>query len=50
MQKYLKYAGIAFVAFYLFTQPAGAASFVNGVIDKVEHGANSLAIFVNKVG
>ncbi|GLX92785.1 MULTISPECIES: hypothetical protein [Herbidospora] len=49
VKKVLTYAGIAFVAFYLWTQPSAAAGAVRGVFDGVTSGANSLATFFNGV-
>ncbi|GLX92786.1 MULTISPECIES: hypothetical protein [Herbidospora] len=48
-KKLLTYAAIAFVIFYLFTQPQGAAGAVRGVFDAVGDGANSLALFFNSL-
>lgn len=50
MSKGLRIAGIAFVVFYLLSQPKGAAQFVNNVIDGLEGAGNSLAVFVNNIG
>jgi len=50
MVKYLRLAGIAFVVFYLLSQPGEAADKVNMVIDGLTGGANSLSIFVNGIG
>jgi hypothetical protein len=44
-KKLLTYAAIAFVAFYLFTQPAGAAAAVRGVLDSIGTGAERLSAF-----
>jgi hypothetical protein len=43
------YAAIAFVVFYLFTQPEGAANAVRGVMDGIGTGATSLAQFFNSL-
>ncbi len=45
VKKLLTYAAIAFVAFYLFTQPAGAAAAVRGVFDSIGTGAERLSAF-----
>ncbi|WP_214104419.1 hypothetical protein [Acrocarpospora catenulata] len=45
VKKLLTYAIIAFVIFYLFTQPTGAASAVRGVLDGIGAGAESLSRF-----
>ncbi len=44
-KKLLTYAIVAFVIFYLFTQPAGAAAAVNGVIHGIGTGAERLSTF-----
>lgn len=50
MTKYLRWAAIAFVIFYLLSQPHGAARAVNNVIDGLAGAGDSLATFVNEVG
>lgn len=50
MQKYLKWAVAAFIVFYLFSNPSGAAGRVNDTIDLAEHAGDSLATFVNGIG
>lgn len=49
MVKYLRLAGIAFVIFYLLSQPEGAARTVNKVLDGIFGAGDSLAIFVNGI-
>ncbi|MDP4507008.1 hypothetical protein OHA25_31925 [Nonomuraea sp. NBC_00507] len=49
LRRWLGYAAIAFVVFYLFTRPAQAADAVNGVFDGVLAGADKLAIFFSAV-
>lgn len=49
VKKVLTYAGIAFVVFYLYTQPSAAAGAVRGVFDSVNTGASRLATFFNEV-
>lgn len=46
-KKYLTWAAAAFVAFYVFTQPDGAARTVQGAAEGVASVAGSLATFVN---
>jgi hypothetical protein len=46
-KKYLTWAAVAFVAFYVFTQPNGAARSVQGAADGLASVAGSLATFVN---
>jgi hypothetical protein len=45
VKKVLTYIAIAFVIFYLFTQPTSAAAAVKGVIDGIGTGAERLATF-----
>ncbi len=45
MKKLLTYAAVAFVVFYLFTQPAGAAAAVRGVFGSIGTGADRLSAF-----
>jgi hypothetical protein len=45
VKKVLAYVGVAFVIFYLFSQPAQAAKAVNGAFNGVLTGANQLAVF-----
>jgi len=49
VKKVLTYLLIAFVVFYLFTQPTKAAAAVSGVFDGIIHGANQLALFFSNV-
>ncbi|GAA0973003.1 hypothetical protein GCM10009555_027140 [Acrocarpospora macrocephala] len=49
VKQLVTYAAIAFVVFYLFTQPEGAANAVRGVMDGIGTGANSLAQFFNSL-
>ncbi|MFB9251150.1 hypothetical protein ACFFWE_23160 [Sphaerisporangium melleum] len=49
VKKVLTYTAIAFVAFYLFTRPADAASAVRGAMDTVVNAADSLALFVARL-
>jgi hypothetical protein len=48
-RRMLGYAGIAFVAFYLFKMPEAAAASVNGVFERILGGADSLAVFFSAV-
>ncbi|GAB1817484.1 hypothetical protein [Herbidospora sp. RD11066] len=49
VKKLLTYVAIAFVIFYLFTQPQGAAGAVRGVFEAIGNGAEALAQFFNSV-
>lgn len=44
------WVGIAFVVFYLITQPTNAADAVNGAVGWVQSAANSLSTFVASLG
>jgi hypothetical protein len=48
-KKVLTWAAIAFVVYYLVTQPAGAAHFVNGVFNWLKGAANSMSTFVSSL-
>lgn len=48
--KILGWAVVIFVAFYLFTDPAGAAGAVHGLLGGLKGAGNSLATFVNSLG
>jgi hypothetical protein len=50
VKKYLQYAGIAFLVFYLLSQPEGAARVVNNALDGLDDAGTSLATFVNGIG
>jgi len=49
VKKVLTYAAIAFVIFYLYSQPQAAAGAVKGVFGTVSTGANRLATFFTSV-
>ncbi|ADG88159.1 hypothetical protein TBS_04240 [Thermobispora bispora] len=49
LKKVLTYLGIAFLIFYLYSQPTAAASAVRGVFDTVNTGATRLATFFTTV-
>lgn len=46
MKKYLTWAGIAFVAFFLLSSPEGAADIVQSAGSGIMSAANSLSTFV----
>ncbi len=46
-KKVLTWAAIAFVVYYLATQPTGAAHFVHGVFNWLHGAGNSMSKFVN---
>ncbi|HEX6472933.1 MAG TPA: hypothetical protein VF069_27840 [Streptosporangiaceae bacterium] len=50
MKRNLKYVAIAFVVFYLFSQPNNAARVVNNAFSLLGDAGNSLAQFVNSLG
>ncbi|GAA0413247.1 hypothetical protein Acor_11190 [Acrocarpospora corrugata] len=49
VKQLVTYAIVAFVVFYLFTQPTGAANAVRGVMDGIGTGAGALAQFFNSL-
>ncbi len=48
-KKVATWAAIAFVVYYLATQPAGAAHFVHGVFNWLHGAGNSMSTFVNSL-
>ena len=50
MKKNLRYVAIAFVVFYLLSQPTNAASVVNNAFHRLGDAGNSLGQFVNHLG
>jgi hypothetical protein len=50
MKKNMKYVAIAFVLFYLLSQPANAANVVNNAFSLLGDAGDSLAQFVNNLG
>ncbi|HXA63104.1 MAG TPA: hypothetical protein VNW94_28485 [Streptosporangiaceae bacterium] len=50
MKKNLRYVAIAFVLFYLFSQPTNAANVVNGAFKQLAGAGDSVAKFVNQLG
>lgn len=50
MKKNLRYVAIAFVIFYLLSQPTNAAGVVNHAFSALADAGTSLAQFVNKLG
>ena len=49
MKKYLSWAAIAFVAFFLFTSPEGAADIVSSAFSGLASAGESLSTFVNSL-
>jgi hypothetical protein len=49
LKQILSWAAIAFVAFYLVTQPAAAGHFVHTILDGLKSAGNSLATFFNSI-
>jgi hypothetical protein len=47
MKKYLTWAAVAFVIFYLWKSPTGAAGFVHGALNTLSAAGTSLSRFVN---
>ncbi|MBC6461216.1 hypothetical protein [Actinomadura sp. HBU206391] len=48
--KNMKLVAIAFVIFYLLSQPANAANVVNNAFSALGDAGDSLATFVNRLG
>jgi hypothetical protein len=49
MKKVLMWLGIAFVIYYLATNPHGAANVVTGALDWLKSAGNSMAKFLNDI-
>jgi hypothetical protein len=49
MKKYAKWAGIAFVIWYIITQPTGAANVVHSLLGGLSGAATSLSQFVSQL-
>jgi len=49
VKKVLTWAGVAFVIYYLATNPQGAANVVTGAIDWLKSAGNSLAQFLDHI-
>lgn len=47
LKRWIGYALIAFVAFYLLTQPESAAGVIQSALDGLVNGAQSMSRFVN---
>jgi hypothetical protein len=50
MKKNLRYVAIAFVLFYLFSQPTNAANVVTAAFKQLAGAGDSVAKFVNQLG
>ncbi|MFF5262595.1 hypothetical protein ACFY4C_26980 [Actinomadura viridis] len=49
-KKYITWAAVAFVAFYMIKHPDGAARSVQTAADGISSAAGSLATFVTEIG
>jgi hypothetical protein len=49
MKKYAKWAGIAFVVWYVLTQPSAAANLVHSALGGLSNAADSLSQFVTQL-
>jgi hypothetical protein len=49
MRKIITWAIVIFIAFYLLTQPHGAANAIHGLLTLLKNAGNSLATFVNSL-
>lgn len=47
LKKIITWAIVIFVAFYLITQPTGAANIIHGLLNLLKDAGNALATFVN---
>ena len=50
MKKYVKWGAIAFVLWYVLSQPIGAATMIHGALGGLSNAAGSLSQFVNGLG
>jgi hypothetical protein len=49
LNRLIGWALLAFVVYYLFTSPEGAAGFIHSSLDVLRNAGDSLARFVNKL-
>jgi hypothetical protein len=49
LKKIITWAIVIFLAFYLLTQPTGAANVINNLLGFLKDAGNSLATFVNSL-
>jgi hypothetical protein len=49
LKKIITWAIVIFLAFYLLTQPHGAANAITGLVNLLKTAGNSLATFVNSL-
>lgn len=49
-KKVLKWLAVAFLVFYLFTNPSGSADAVTGLIDLLQQGAEAVVTFFSEIG
>jgi hypothetical protein len=49
LKKVLTWAAVAFVIYYLATNPHGAAHFVDGALNWLKSAGNSMAKFLNNI-
>ena len=49
LKKVLTWGGIAFVIYYLATNPDGAANVVTGALDWLKAAGNSMSTFLNHI-
>jgi hypothetical protein len=50
MNKKVRYVAIAFVIFYLISQPSAAAEVVNNALSAIGDAGNQLGLFISKLG
>ncbi len=49
LRKIITWAIVIFIAFYLLTQPTGAAHVIHDLLNLLKNAGNSLATFVNSL-
>jgi hypothetical protein len=49
VKKIVTWAVVVFIAYYLFTQPTGAAGFMHNVFHLLRNAGTSLATFLNSL-
>jgi hypothetical protein len=49
LKKLIAWAVVVFIAFYLITEPARAASTVHDLKNGLDHAANSIATFIDSL-
>ncbi len=50
IKKVLTWAVVAFVVFYMYSDPGGVANVVNGALGMLQSAANSVVVFFQSLG